>query len=187
MSAWRILTVFVSIVVLAAGSSALDASQRRPRAPRSFPTPSPEAPPPTAETSASQAVPVPADEASAIPSETQLGFPIYPTAVYLTSYDAGQGQRYYLFGTDASFREMVRYYALVLDERGNRVFDVPPTHIFEIGRFREELMAFPPGVTIKDYAWNGSAGYLNPTLGSEPARFRTIIQIVPEPPAATNR
>ena len=41
-------------------------------------------------------------------------------------------------------------------------------------------MAFPPGVTIKDYAWNGSEGYLKPT-GGEPARFRTIIQIVPSP------
>lgn len=173
--------------MLASGSSALDAGQRRPRVPRSFPTPNSEAPLPTAEAGTSQAVPVATDEASAVPSETQLGFPIYPTAVYLTSYDAGLGQRYYLFGTDASFREMVRYYALVLDERGNLVFDAPPTHIFEIGRFREELMAFPPGVTIKDYTWNGSAGYLNPTLGSEPARFRTIIQIVPEPPAVTNR
>ena len=37
-----------------------------------------------------------------------------------------------------------------------------PTHVFEIGRFREETMAFPPGVTVKDYTWNGSAGYLNP-------------------------
>ena len=42
-------------------------------------------------------------------------------------------------------------------------------------------MAFPPGVTIKDYTWNGSEGYLNPTLGAEPERFPTIIQIVPAP------
>jgi len=35
--------------------------------------------------------------------------------------------------------------------------------------------------TVKDYAWNGSEGYLNPA-GGEPARFRTIIQIVPSPP-----
>jgi hypothetical protein len=75
---------------------------------------------------------------------------------------------------------MVSYYALVLDERGDRVFDdAPPTHMFEVGRFREEEMAFPPGVTVKDYTWNGSDGFLNPT--GEPARFRTIIQLVPAP------
>ena len=115
------------------------------------------------------------------PTEETLGFPVYPNAQYLTSYDAGRGQRYYLFGTNSPFTDMVQYYSVVLDERGDRVFDAPPTHIFEIGRFREESMAFPPGVTIKDYTWNGSEGYLNTKLGAEPERFRTIIQIVPAP------
>ena len=40
-------------------------------------------------------------------------------------------------------------------------------------------MAFPPSVTVKDYTWGGSAGYLNPKRGKQPARFKTIIQIVP--------
>ena len=118
------------------------------------------------------------------PTEAMLGFPIYPSAEFLTSYDAGRGQRYYLFGTNSPFEDMVSYYRLLLDERGDKVFDVPATHIFEVGRFREETMAFPPGVTIKDYAWDGSEGYLNPTAsGSEgEQRFRTIIQIVPALP-----
>ena len=115
------------------------------------------------------------------PTAETLGFPVYPNAQYLTSYDAGRGQRYYLFGCNSPFADMVQYYAAVLDERGDRVFDAPPTHIFQIGRFRQESMAFPPGVTIKDYTWNGSEGYLNPTFGAEPERFRTIIQIVPAP------
>ncbi len=51
--------------------------------------------------------------------------------------------------------------------------------MFEVGRFREETMAFPPGVTVKDYGWAGQLGYLNPKRGAEPARFKTIIQIVP--------
>ena len=117
------------------------------------------------------------------PTEEMLGFPVYPAAQFVTSYDAGRRQRYYLFGTDVEFEAMVRYYRNVLRERGNRVFDEPPTHVFEVGRFREREMAFPPGVTIKDYAWNGSEGYLSPA-GGEPARFRTIIQIVPSPPGA---
>ena len=56
----------------------------------------------------------------------------------------------------------MKYYQSALKNRGTLVFDAPATHVFEIGRFREETMAFPPGVTIKDYTWNGSAGYMNP-------------------------
>ena len=59
------------------------------------------------------------------------------------------------------------------------MFDVPATYIFEIGRFREETMAFPPSVTIKDYTSEMSAGYPNPKPGVQPARFPSIIQIVP--------
>ena len=119
----------------------------------------------------------------AAPTEATLGFPVYPTARFLTSYDAGRGQRYFLFGTDSSFSDMVNYYRLLLDERGDRVFDEPATHIFEVGRFRESTMAFPPGVTIKDYTWNGSEGYLHAGAAG-PERFRTIIQIVPAPAGA---
>jgi hypothetical protein len=78
---------------------------------------------------------------------------------------------------------MVIYYRTALKEKGNQVFDQPLTHMFEVGRFREETMAFPPGVTIKDWTGGGSQGYPNPKLGAQPARFPTIIMIVPAPPA----
>ncbi len=119
----------------------------------------------------------------AAPTEAQLGFPVYPTATFLRSYDAGRGQRYYVFGVGSPFAEMVNYYRSVLKEKGNLVFEVPPTHVFEIGRFREETMAFPPGVTIKDYTFSGSGGYPNPRPGQQPERFPTLIQIVPAPAA----
>jgi hypothetical protein len=119
------------------------------------------------------------------PTEAELGMPIYPGAQFVTSYDAGRGQRYYLFGTNADFAQIVTYYRNVLKQRGELVYEEPPIHMFEVGRFREETMAFPPGVTVKDYTWAGSAGYLNPKRGAEPARFRTIIQIVPAPLGAT--
>ena len=126
----------------------------------------------------------PAPAAAAVaqeaPTEATLGLPIYPNAQFITSFDAGRGQRYYLFGTNSSFQEMVSYYSVVLDERGDRVFDAPATHMFEVGRFREDEMAFPPGVTVKDYTWDGSDGFLNQT-GGEPTRFRTVIQLVPPP------
>jgi hypothetical protein len=111
----------------------------------------------------------------------ELGFPVYPSAQFIGSYDAGRGQRYYLFGSEQRFAELVKYYQSALKSRGTLVFDAPATHIFEVGRFREESMAFPPGVTIKDYTWNGSAGYLNPKRNAEPARFPSIIQIVAAP------
>jgi hypothetical protein len=113
------------------------------------------------------------------PTEAMLGVPIYPGAQFLTSYDAGQGQRYYLFGSASSFADLVTYYRNVLKQRGELVFDQPATHMFEVGRFREESMAFPPGVTIKDYSAGGLRGYLNPKRGAQPERFPTIIQIVP--------
>jgi hypothetical protein len=151
--------------------------------PRPFPTPgapqpakpaTPQTPPPAS------TAPRPADP-NAIPTEASLGLPIYPDAKFVTSYDAGQGQRYYLFGTTAGFAEVVAYYRTALKSKGELVFEQPATHMFEVGRFREETMAFPPGVTVKDYTWGGSQGFPNPKLGAQPARFPTIIQIVPLP------
>jgi hypothetical protein len=45
-------------------------------------------------------------------------------------------------------------------------------------------MAFPPGVTIKDWASSGTNGYPNPKANGQPARFPTIIMIVPAPAGA---
>lgn len=117
--------------------------------------------------------------AEAAPTEATLGVPIYPGAQFITSYDAGRGQRYYLFGTTGSFVALVTYYRTILKQRGDLVFEAPATHQFDIGRFREETMAFPPSVTIKDYQSEISQGYPNPKLGAEPARYPTVIQIVP--------
>lgn len=113
------------------------------------------------------------------PTEETLGLPIYPGAKFIGSYDAGRGQRYYLFGTNTDFTQTVGYYRTTLKQRGELVFEVPAIHMFEVGRFREETMAFPPGVTVKDYSPDG---YLNPKPESPTERFRTIIQIVPSPP-----
>ena len=108
-----------------------------------------------------------------------LGVPIYPGAQFVTSYNAGRGQRYYLFGSTAPFLDLVSYYRNALKQKGELVYDVPATHEFDVGRFNEDTMAFPPGVTIKDYQSDVSQGYPNPKVGGQPARFQTIIQIVP--------
>ena len=86
-----------------------------------------------------------------------------------------------MFGSTASFLDLVTYYRTVLKQRGDLVFDAPATHEFDIGRFREETMAFPPSVTIKEYKSEISEGYPNPKPGGQPARFPTLIQIVPAP------
>ena len=168
-------------------SMALAAPQQGPPVPQPFPRPvsppvqappsrpaqpsSPDAPP------ATSAVPVPG--ANAAPTEATLGVPLYPGAQFITSYDAGRDQRYYLFGSAASFVDLVAYYRTVLKQKGELVYDVPATHEFDVGRFDEKTMAFPPGVTIKDFQSDVSKGFPNPKPGGEPARFATIIQIVP--------
>jgi hypothetical protein len=133
--------------------------------------PAPATPPPA--TSGSGAAP------QLAPTEANLGVPIFPGAQFITSYDAGRGQRYYIFGTPASFVELVAYYRAVLKQKGELVYEVPATHSFDVGRYREETMAFPPGVTIKDYQSDISQGYPNPKPGGQPSRFPTLIQIVP--------
>jgi hypothetical protein len=118
----------------------------------------------------------------AAPTEATLGVSLYPSAQFLTSYDAGRGQRFYLYGSTAGYSELVAYYRTLLKQKGTAVFENPPTYIFEVGRYDENAMAFPPSVTIKDYTAGGNGGYLNPKPGGTPERFPTVIQIVPMQP-----
>ena len=105
--------------------------------------------------------------------------PGFPGAQFIASYDAGRNQRYYIFGSAAPFVDLVTSYRTVLKQKGELVYDVPATHEFDVGKYREETMAFPPGVTIKDFQSDISQGYPNPKPGGQPARFPTVIQIVP--------
>jgi hypothetical protein len=176
----RTLAVSIGIAALLAASAA---GAQQPPVPQPFPRPAAPRNPSAPETPAQ-----PASEPAATPAqpeaptEAMLGVPIFPNAEFLQSFDAGRGQRYYLFGIQGSFADAVAYYRTVLKQRGNVVFDAPAVHMFEVGRFREETMAFPPGVTVKDYTWNGSAGYLHYRAGAESVRYRTILQIVPVVP-----
>jgi hypothetical protein len=174
--------MFVLLVVVAT----LAVGGQQPPTPQPFPKP-------TQTGSAQPAKPAPAQPTSAppreaarqpegAPTEAMLGVPVYPGAQFIASYDAGRGQRYYIFGSGASFVELVAYYRTILKQRGELVYDVPATHEFDVGRYREDTMAFPPGVTIKDFLSDVSQGYPNPKPGGQPVRFPTIIQIVPVVP-----
>ena len=134
--------------------------------------PAPQAPAPTAQ------------QASGTngPPSSAVVFPIFPGAQFIGSYDAGMGQRYLLYGVRNSYAEVVTYYRDALKDRGTEAFAAPPTHMFQ-QRFREESMAFPPGVTVKDWTYQ-SKGYPNPKAGAQPERFPTVVMIVPPPPAA---
>ncbi len=154
--------------------------------PRTAPTtaaPPPQPPaqpaPATSGTAPSPATGQSAPAAEGVPTEATLGVPIFPNAQFIASYNAGRGQRYYLFGTTASFVDLVNYYRTVLKQRGDLTYEVPATQEFDIGKFDEDRMAFPPGVVIKDFQSDISQGYPNPKPGGQPARFPTIIQIVP--------
>ena len=167
-------------------------AQQQPPVPRPFPQPGttqPSRPPQTPPQAVPPATPgptvlLPPAPITGAPTEEVLGVKIYPGAQFLASYDAGRGQRFYLYGSTTSFLELVKYYRTLLKKGGELVFDAPATHEFELGNFREETMAFPPSVTIKEYKSEISEGYPNPKPGGQPARFPTIIQIIPAPPAA---
>jgi len=180
----RLIPAVVLISVLTAAGSA-QTPQPFPRAGTTQPPPA-RPPAPAPEPPAAAAVPqAPADPNA--PTVATLGIAVYPSAQFLGSYDAGRGQRYYVFGTTAAYLDVIGYYRTQTDENGDTVFRDPPTHMFtggRLGRFREETMAFPPSVTVKDWTSGGSPGYPNPKLGAQPARFPTVIMIVPAPPGA---
>ena len=193
------LLVVVAFVALLAAVSRAQTPQPFPRAgnpqpARTTPAPAPaspatQAPPPAGPADLSAGAQSAKADPNA-PTAATLGVAVYPTAQFLASYDAGRGQRYYLFGTTASFAELVGYYRTQTGEKGDLVFKDPPTHMFTGGtlaRYREETMAFPPSVTVKDWTSGGSPGYPNPKIGAQPARFPSVIMIVPPPPGTPAR
>jgi len=191
MEFMRTVCAILLLTWVSAVSPEAQTPQPFPQAGESSPTrrvaaPSPQ-PVPAGVSAQAPAGPVAGAAQTAPPSEPEgapsLNVPLYPTAQYLTSYDAGRGQRYHLYGTTASFADLVAYYRTQLRERGNLVFEEPPTHMFEVGRFRDDTMSFPPSVTVKDWTFGGSQGYPNPRRGAEPQRFPTVVIIV-APPAS---
>ena len=177
-SGFAALIILCAVLSSSPGGDVLAAGLQQPQP---FPRPGTPVRPAQPVTPAPAPAPAPATAAAAevAPTEANLGVPIFPGAQFIASYDAGRGQRYYIFGSASSFVELVAYYRTVLKEKGNLVFQDPPTYMFEIGKFSDETMAFPPGVTIKDFQSDVSQGYPNPKRGAQPDRFPTIIQIVP--------
>lgn len=163
------LTVVAGAAVVVSLVSAASVSAQTPP-PRPLPFPTAGAPPaaPAAEAAKPQAE-----------VDATLAGLAYPAAVFLETIDAGRGgQQYHLFGTDVPYADIVSYYRTMLKNGGRVIFQAPAMHQFDLGRFQEQTMAYPPSVVVKDYTWNGSEGYLH-LEGTTLRRYRTIIQIVP--------
>ena len=157
----RITGVVALLLVGAAGTLVARQTQGTAQGPKPFPTAgAPQTPP---------AAPL---------SESPIAAPLYPTAQFLEVIDAGKGQQFHLYGTDAAFADIVAYYKTTMKNAGRVLFQAPAMHQFDLGRYQEETMAYPPSVVIKDYTWNGSEGYLH-VSGAVSKRYKTIIQIVP--------
>jgi hypothetical protein len=143
--------------------------------------PAPQAPPATAApTQERQPAQTPAadrgSQAPVLPSTV----PVYPTAEYLESFDAGAGQRYYLYGTNLPYADLVAYYRTALKNGGRELYKTPGMWQFDLGRFQDN-MAYPPSIVVKDYFSENSPGYLF-VNGTTETRYRSIIQIVPPGP-----
>jgi len=145
--------------------------------------PAPPAAPPPATTSRPSAAPQ--EEPTRSPAQPQgaiPGVPVYPTAEYLETIDAGSGQQYVIYGANLPFADLLAYYRATLRTGGRELYKTPATHQFDLGRFQNDRMVYPPSIVIKDYTWNNSPGYLF-VSGTTEKRYQTIIQIVAPGPA----
>lgn len=161
---------------LASGQASSQSGQTPPPAPRPFPG----AAPPSASTPAKPQVKPPE------PSIAELGnASVMPNAEFLESIDAGRGQRILLYGTNMPFDQVLTYYkASLRGASGRELFREPLMYQFDLGRFDERTMTYPPSVVVKDYSAAGSNGYLH-VAGTVEKRYRTIIQIVPVAPGVS--
>jgi hypothetical protein len=176
-------------VTLAAMALPLVLLAQQPPAPQPFPrsgggsAPPPAAPAAPAPAPPRAGLPVAAPPpANGVPNDASLGISgvIYPGSEFLRSITLELGQRCYLFGTKALFAEVVTYYKQALKDSGRELFKAPAMQQFDIAKFQDKTMAYPPAVTVKDYTFNNSEGYLQ-VDGLTQKRFKTVIQIVPVP------
>ena len=177
------MVLSVAPLVRAQGQS----TQTPPPTPKPQPFPGSSSAPPPAKSPTSPAqtprpTPSTAPAQTNAPSNAQsagtLGAPIYPGATPLETIDVGNGQKIYLFGTNAPYADIVTYYRNILKSSGRELFKAPAMQQFDIGKFQEDTMSFQPSVVVKDYTWNNQEGYLV-IDGTKEQRFKTVIQIVP--------
>jgi hypothetical protein len=182
-----VATTAIAMAVVAVAMAQSPPPQQPPPAQPPVPRPFPGTTQPAATHAAPPAPPAAApatpdqQAANPVPPGTPadvMRVPIFPAAEYLDSFDAGRGQRYYLFGVNSPYATIVAYYRKAIGNGGRELFRTPAMQQFDLGRFQEETMAYPPSVVVKDYAWGELPGFLF-VKGTTEKRYQTIIQIVP--------
>src|SRR5215211_7197044 len=112
--------VAFALLVGAAGTVFAGQTQGSAQGPKPFPTAgAPQTPP------------------AAPASESPTAMPLYPAAQFLEVIDAGKGQQFHLYGTDAPVADIVAYYRTTLKNGGRVLFQAPLMHQFDLGRYDE--------------------------------------------------
>src|SRR5688572_15611390 len=106
------MTRLIPVALLAALLATAGYAQTPQPFPRAGTTPQPARPTMPAPPAPGPAAPASQPVDPNMPTAVTLGVAIYPTAQFLGSYDAGRGQRYYMFGTTAAFTEVIGYYRI---------------------------------------------------------------------------
>jgi hypothetical protein len=178
---WLGVTAAVAALGVAAFAQSAPPPTQPPPVPKPFPGSTPPSTPPGKPgdpATPAAAVPAPPERPNAPAPQDLNGAPVYPAADFLETFDAGRGQKFFIYGTNAPYLDIIAFYRKQLGSGGQEIFRTPAMQRFDLGRFDDQSMAYPPSVVVKDYSANGSAGYLF-VAGTIEKRYKTIIQIVP--------
>ncbi len=108
------------------------------------------------------------------------GVPPYQGAEFLGSFDAGRGQRLFVFGTNDDYAEVVRVYKTLFRKSGVEVSRTPRIQQFDFDRASfDSNTQQRPSVLVKDYAWPQPTDAYVHVAGTVEKRFRTLIQVIP--------
>jgi hypothetical protein len=88
-----------------------------------------------------------------------LGCALFPQLRLLETYDAGSGQKYFILARTRRTSRSCSSNRTSLRTGGREIYRAPAPAMqqFDLGRFQEETMAYPPSVVVKDYG-GSSAG-----------------------------
>jgi hypothetical protein len=178
---WLGVTAAVAALGVAAFAQSAPPPTQPPPVPKPFPGSNPPSTPPGKPgdpATPAAVVPAPPERPNAPAPQDLNGAPVYPAADFLETFDAGRGQKFFIYGTNAPYLDIIAFYRKQLGSGGQEIFRTPAMQRFDLGRFDDQSMAYPPSVVVKDYSANGSAGYLF-VAGTTEKRYKTIIQIVP--------
>ena len=64
--------------------------------------------------------------------------------------DIGRGQRYYLFGTNAAYAEIVGYYKNIMKNGGRTIFEAPAMQQWDLGKSFDTFCPMGPWIATAD-------------------------------------